>query len=226
MKTVKHFFVLALVALVLTAVSCAKLDVVGTDSARAFGEVLEAIPQQLSYDDASGGWSLVAPDGGARFVWSRDFQPASPYDAALIVDARPFVDAGLDVNKLGASYIYRGDTLTVGAKFDNAKSGESWEAVPLACYKQIVKHGRKSIGYHAALDHYGVNVGGGNLIEWAQTTSTNDKDIVFVLDPAPLVAAGVDPSRVTGWLFAKVTVDDENGKPVEVDKLLKPFDLR
>jgi hypothetical protein len=55
--------------------------------------------------------------------------------------------------------------------------------------------------------------------------STNDKDIVFVLNPEPFIAAGVDPSKIDGWAFAKVTVDDANGKPVEVDKILKPFNL-
>jgi hypothetical protein len=53
----------------------------------------------------------------------------------------------------------------------------------------------------------------------------NDKDIVFVLDPAPLARAGADPARIAGWTFTQVTVDDENGKPVQVDKVLKPFDL-
>ena len=54
---------------------------------------------------------------------------------------------------------------------------------------------------------------------------TNDKDIVFVLNPEPFIAAGTDPNRIEGWLFTKVTVDDKNGRPVLVDKLLKPFDL-
>jgi len=37
----------------------------------------------------------------------------------------------------------------------------------------------------------------------------NDKDIVFVLNPEPLIAAGVDPKAVDGWVFARV--------PVEID---------
>jgi hypothetical protein len=55
---------------------------------------------------------------------------------------------------------------------------------------------------------------------------TNDKDIVFVLNPEPFIAAGVDPDKINGWAFTKVTVDDANGKPVQVDKILKPFDLQ
>ncbi len=54
---------------------------------------------------------------------------------------------------------------------------------------------RGSISYHMALDHYGVALGGGNMFEWAKDLGANDKDIVFVLDPEPLIAAGVDPQR-------------------------------
>jgi hypothetical protein len=64
------------------------------------------------------------------------------------------------------------------------------------------------------------------MFEWAKDMGTNDKDMVFVLNPEPFIAAGVDPGKIAGWAFAKVTVDDENGKPIEVDKILKPFDLR
>jgi hypothetical protein len=81
------------------------------------------------------------------------------------------------------------------------------------------------IGYHGAADHFGVNLGGGNLFEWAKDMSKNDKDIVCVLNPQPFIDAGVDPAMVEGWLFAKVAVEDEKGRPVEVDKFLKPFDI-
>jgi hypothetical protein len=63
------------------------------------------------------------------------------------------------------------------------------------------------------------------MFEWAKDMSTNDKDIVFVLNPEPFIKAGVDPNKIEGWAFAKVTVDDANGKPIEVDKILKPFNI-
>lgn len=34
-----------------------------------------------------------------------------------------------------------------------------------------------------------------------------------------------DPNAVDGWVFAKVETMDENGKKVQLDKFLKPFDL-
>jgi len=68
-------------------------------------------------------------------------------------------------------------------------------------------------------------VGDGSLFEWAKNLNTNDKDIVFVLNPEPFIMAGVDPNSIEGWTFTKVPVDDDKGKMIEVDKILKPFDL-
>lgn len=48
----------------------------------------------------------------------------------------------------------------------------------------------------------------------------------MLLNPEAFINAGVDPSKVEGWVFAKVPVKDDNGKEIEVDKLLKPFDLK
>jgi len=44
-------------------------------------------------------------------------------------------------------------------------------------------------------------------------------------DAVPFITAGTNPALIEGWLFTKVTVDDENGRPVQTDKILKPFNL-
>jgi len=107
----------------------------------------------------------------------------------LEIDAAPFIAAGLDPAQLPDNFIFSDGLLTVGSKWGNEQLNHNGEATPLAAYQQIVKLKRDSIGYHGALDHYGINLGGGNLFEWAKTLSANDKDIVFVLDPAPFLAA-------------------------------------
>ena len=103
---------------------------------------------------------------------------------------------------------------------------------PLAAYEQIVNLSRGSISYHMALDHYGVALGGGNMFEWAKDLERNtfadgeqDKDIVFVLNPEPMIAAGVDPEKVEGWAYALVEVEEGAGM-VSAYRLLKPFDIR
>ncbi|MDR1257504.1 MAG: hypothetical protein LBJ86_07130 [Spirochaetaceae bacterium] len=213
--------IIAAALLVPAAASCGKLDVVGSGSASSFEKVLELLP--AAPDD--GGWTITAPDG-SRFFWSRDYSKSPRYDVMIEFDAAPFLAAGLDPVKLPENFTVDGARIRAGAKLGGEQLRYSGEITPLASYQQLVRLKRSSIGYHAALDHYGVNLGGGNLFEWAKDMTTNDKDIVFVLDPAPLVSAGANPAAIDGWLFTKVTVDDENGKPVQVDKVLKPFDLR
>jgi hypothetical protein len=215
------FFVL----LALTAVSCGQLDVVGKESVKSFDKVLQLTPQAVTPDEMNGGWSLAAPDSGARFIWSKNYAESPLHDVMLEFDAAPFIAAGLNPERLPENFAFYEGKLMVGTKLGQETLKYTGEATPLASYEQIVKLKRSAIGYHGALDHYGVNLGDGNLFEWAKDMGTNDKDIVFVLNPEPFINAGVDPSGIDGWVFAKVTVDDANGKPVEVDKILKPFNL-
>jgi hypothetical protein len=108
----------------------------------------------------------------------------------------------------------------------------SGTSTALSAYELIVSKYRDSINYHTSLDHYGVKLGDGNMFEWAKDMQVNgyddsnqDKDIVFVLNPDPLIAAGADPEKIEGWAYSQVP-SEENGKTEQVWKLLKPFDLK
>jgi hypothetical protein len=222
----KFFGVIISVVLVILVVSCGNLDVVGKDSVNAFDKILKVLPQAITRDDMNGGWSLASPDKEARFIWSRNFAESPLHDVMLEFNAAPFIAAGLDPAKLPDTIAFYEGKIMLGTKLGEETLKYSGEVTPLASYEQIVKLKRAAIGYHGALDHYGVNLSGGNLFEWAKDMSVNVKDIVFVLNPEPFINAGVDPNKIEGWAFSKVTVDDENGKPREVDKILKPFDLQ
>jgi hypothetical protein len=224
-KLLKKTELILFAALALTALSCGNLDVVGKDSVNSFDKILKARPQAVTPDEMNGGWSLAAPDGAVRYIWSKNYAESPLHDVMLEFDAAPFIAAGLDPERLPENFAFYEGMIMVGTKLGEETLKYTGEVTPLASYEQIVKQKRSSIGYHGALDHYGVSLGDGNLFEWAKDMSTNDKDIVFVLNPEPLIAAGVDPSRISGWTFTKVTVDDANGKPIEVDKILKPFNL-
>jgi hypothetical protein len=217
------------------------LDVVGRQSVASFDEVLKTIPDRIAADELNAGWALSAPDGSARFIWSGDFSSAPLHDVMLEFDARPFIDAGLDPGKLPDNYAFYeggamggmgGQTLMVGVKLGGGKADGEGGATALAAYEHIAGNYRDSINYHASLDHYGVKLGDGNMFEWAKDMQVNgyddsnqDQDIVFVLNPEPLIAAGADPEKIEGWTYAQVPVE-ENGKTEQVWKLLKPFDLR
>ncbi|MGI6004910.1 MAG: hypothetical protein ACOX88_05800 [Christensenellales bacterium] len=213
-------------ALLVVFAACRQLDVVGSVALSSFEEVAGALAGSIASDEANGGWALTAPDGSARFIWSADFSGSQRYDVMLEVDAQPFIDAGLDVDLLPDEYVAAGDIILIGTDLTDEAPDYDGEITPLSSFEQIVKFSRDSIGYHEALDHYGVDLEGGNMFEWAKDMSTNDKDIVFVLNPQPFIDAGVDPENVGGWVFAAVPVMDEKGNDIEVEKLLKPFEIQ
>ena len=212
-----------LVATVIFAGCTSQLDVVADKSISSFESVINELPIEADSEDSS--WILTAPDNSAKFLWSKDFSSTTDYDVKLELDPQPFINAGLDISKLPEGAIY-GDKIILGTDLSDEKLTYNGEATPLDSYKKIVEKSRDSIGYHAALDHYGIDLENGNMFEWAKDISTNDKDIVFVLNPQMFIDAGVNPQEVEGWVFAKVETMDKDGKKIEVDKFLKPFDLK
>jgi hypothetical protein len=215
------------------------LDVVGKQSVTSLKAVLETIPDKVAADEMNAGWELMAPDDSVRFVWSEDYSRSPLHDVMLEMDAEPFLSAGLDPAKLPGNYVFYeddalggmgGKMLMVGKKLGDDEKVSS-TATALSAYALIVDKYRDAINYHTSLDHFGVKLGDGNMFEWAKDMETNgyddsvqDKDIVFVLNPQPLIDAGVDPENVQGWIYTQVPIE-ENGKTEQVWKFLKPFDL-
>ena len=201
--------------------ACSALDVVGKDSIRAFHKVLRVLPAQGS---AQKGWVVTAPDGEACLGIYNDV-------VSMEVKAKPFVEAGLDLGKLDNSLdnVTEDSLVFFSAGFDML--GENIKDSAAAQFEAAASFLRSDIGYHTPMDHYNLSFGGGNMFEWAKNMKTNgttseiqDKDIVFVLNPEPFLAAGVDPEKIEGWVYKQVAVE-ENGKTEQVWKFLKPFDL-
>lgn len=215
--------VLAAAAVAVALAGCTALDVVGTTAVTTFKALVEKEASAISRDSATGRWVLASP-AGERFEWSSSFAGSGP-DFLVSFDAKPWKEAGLDPARLPADlYSFDPAADRISLAFEFGSKGSS-ALSPLASFSSIVKEYRPRIGYHEALDHYGIALGDGNMFEWAKDMTKNDKDIVFVLNPAHLVEAGVDPARLTGWAFAKVPMKDAQGKDVQVDKFLKPYDL-
>jgi hypothetical protein len=139
--------------------SCGKLDVVGTGSVQSFDKVLRQIPQAVMRDAANNGWSLAAPDNSVRFIWSRNYAESPLYDVMIEFDAAPFIAAGLDPAKLPENFAFREGRITAGAKLGTEELKYPGNITPLASYEQIVKLKRDRVGYHMAMDHYGVSLG-------------------------------------------------------------------
>lgn len=229
MRRMRAILTIAAVSYVMTlAAGCASTDVIAKYAVTSFDALVKADAAAVADDGTGKGWVLTSP-GGEQFVWSRDFSAQDTPDLQLVFDAQPFLEAGLDPTGLPAeTHVYdeASNQLTVFAELGSDAFDASGETTPLSTFEQIVKTYRASIGYHEALDHYGIALGGGNMFEWAKDLSTNDKDIVFVLNPQPFLDAGVDVVRIQGWVFAQVEVMDADGRKELVDKFLMPYDLK
>ena len=224
----KSLLVISILAILPFVTNAISLDLVAKVAVPSFDALLKAIPDKVTFDDAKGGWAIDGLDGKQRIILSKDFSSSNP-DIALELDAAPFVKAGLDVAKLPAGqYIYDSATgkITMPFTYGQAKFGTAAKKSALETFKQIIKNHRDLIGYHEKLDHYGIALGNGNMIEWAKDMSTNNIDMVFVLNPQPFIDAGVDPAKITEWVFGKVELKDKDGKPMILDKFLKPFNVK
>lgn len=203
----KKVLLVGLLFLSLLLTSCSSLDVVQKDAIRAFSDV----QNMMSIDSNGSEWQLESPDGTAVVNWNRA-------QIQIRVDSTPFVNAGLDISKL--AYADENGIYFVEEFAVSESLGES----AFDDFRDLVSVGRDNLSYHMEMDHYNIDVESATF-EWAKNMNENNKDIVFVLDPKPLIAAGVDPDAVDGWVFEKVMMHVD-GKVTEVDKLLKPFDLK
>ena len=178
----------------------------------------EALSQSIEWKSEGDKFTLVAPDQSVSLAINQSF--ASENDVVMSVDAAPFVAAGLDVSKLP-------EGLYVDGRLNYVTSieGTTTYTNVTEAFADILSIQADLVGYHAALDHYGLSLQDGNVFEWAADVNTNDKDIVFVLNPQTLIDAGTNVEAVEAWIFAEVEIMQADGTMKMVPKLLKPFDL-
>jgi hypothetical protein len=156
-------------------------------------------------------------DGETTLKISHDYELTGSDDIMLETPLQPFIDAGLDVSKLGNGYKVSDHMLYLTADYGN---GDGMTDTITDSLFESVKPDRSVLTYHQKLDHYGIKLTAGKF-EWAKDYTANDKDIVFVIKAQPLKDLGADVNNISGWTFT--TVQDTDGSNVDV--LLKAYDL-
>ncbi len=214
MKKILTAFAAVAAAAVLFA-GCASTDVVQKYSKQSFSEILKAAPSLVT--EGKNNDYILTVDGKTFLTVSRDYSQ-SEEDIVLSTPVQPFINAGLDVTKLGKGYKADGTNLYLITDFGK---GTGKKDTPEQALFESVTADRKALTYHQALDHYGIVLNGGKF-EFAKDYTKNDKDIVFAIAAKPLRDLGVDVQKVEGWTFK--TMQDESGK--DVDLLLKPYNLK
>ena len=203
---------------------CQDLDIIGNSSVVAFDALINSSPS-VAADDVNGGWKLTMPDDSTSFFWSSDFSKSKVHDVAIIFDPEPFINAGLDITKLPADMVL-GDALITGNNYTDEAPVYKGEITPIASYEQILLLKPEMIGYHDTAHHYMLHFGNGNMIMFARDIDTNEKGIVFMLNPEPFINSGVDINNVEGWDYGSYETMTTDGKKIMVERFVKSFDLR
>jgi hypothetical protein len=211
---------LAMMALTSLLAGCAATDVVAKYAASSFEIMARAMDASIEES-----YLVIRSPTEDLFALAQDL--SGNVDAFLSVDAAPFLATGLDPARLpaGPESSWAVEDGRLVGRFDLAPSGNAVGGDPKALMAALASAARGKIGYHAQMGHYGVMLDNNAMVEWAADARKNDKDWVLIIDPELVVAAEGNPAAVEGWILAMVPVDGPDGKMVEVQKLLRPFDI-
>jgi hypothetical protein len=196
---------------------CSSADVVLKYSPDSFKNIVNKYPTLITDNTLTDHYYYLTVDGETTLKISHDYSLTGTDDIVIETPLKPFVDAGLDVSKLGDGYKVNDDMFYLTADYGNGTGMK--DSITDSLFESV-KSDRSVLTYHQKLDHYGVKLTAGKF-EWAKDYTTNDKDLVFVIKAQPLKDLGVDVNNISGWTFA--TVQDADGSNVDV--LLKPYNL-
>lgn len=187
------------------------VDVVGREAVRSFSELIAALGDKVT-TDGQGNFTFPSPSGKERFFWGER--------VGVEFELEPFLNSGLDITKLPQNFAVSGDKLIIEIENKGFERGND----PAKAFENFVKNNRASIGYHASLGHFGVSLKVSHF-EWAEHIAANDKDIVFMLNPAVMSPLGVSAQKLDGWVVAQVEVMDGN-RTYPADRLLRFYDIK
>ncbi len=191
--------------------SCAELDVIAQKAPGSFARVMEL----AGLEDSGDRWEAELSGRVSITIEKR----RGPYALLVSFDAAPFLAAGFDQDSSGP-FSLQGGSLDLWSSVPGSGGLKSPEEAIAA----IARDERKRLGWHAALDHYGVDLAPGVMLEWARDPAENDKDLVIVIDPAAIGGPDFRPGDVEGWIYADVEIERE-GRKSAVKRLLKPWSL-
>ena len=208
----KRILIMAVFVLAITMAACSpSLSKQEKDAVKAFGDVLTRLPAE----EKDGWFQLTSPDGGAKFVFRND-------NSELVVDALPFIVAGLD--SMALDNVYKSIFYKSGLSFRLP----SWDMLnrnvkdtALEQFEADMRYFKTN--YNDDHGHYGINFSDA-MFEWAKDITGNKHGIIFALNPEPLIAAGVDPERVEGWSYVQISVELD-GQTEQVWRFRKTVDL-
>ncbi|HWQ21500.1 MAG TPA: hypothetical protein VN478_02085, partial [Clostridia bacterium] len=156
---------LVLAAVVLGAAFMAP-DAVAVYAVRSYDALLHAPGVEIARADAAQAWVLTSPGGETLTFGGND--TAGSNQLVVTLDARPFLAAGLDRSALpaGVELDGSGASARLVMRYDKGAGtfSDGSDVQPLQALDDLVHNHRAMLGYHTALGHFGLALGGGNMV--------------------------------------------------------------
>ncbi len=113
-------------------------------------------------------------------------------------------------------------TLATLAGCARVQTGDPVADGALKAFNGMVSQHKDRKGFHATMQHWGITLSGADKFEWSKDTSANGIDFAMVMAAEPFLAAGLDVTRLSDYVFKAATV--EEGKAVP-DLLIHPYNV-
>ncbi len=229
----KAISVLLSLSLLLTLVGCDQSKTGSEESDKAltaFNAIVRQYPDKKGFHAEMLHWGLALP-GGDQFEWTKDTSEGE-MDFVMVMKAEPFIEAGLDPEKLsGHDYMYLEEStkkkMEAPARIAhafNVSDEKEFAQGSEDAMRRLLKQNPELVQYHEEMEHYRLLLGEGYEVQWTDNLHNELPEITFVLKAAPLVEAGLDVWALegSGWEFQSAGEDAMGTYP---DRLVKGYQL-
>ncbi len=229
----KAFLLLLSLSLLLTLSGCDQTKTGSEESDNAlaaFNAVVEKYPDNKGFHSEMLHWGLALP-GEDKFEWTKDTSE-SDIDFAMAMKAEPFVEAGLDPDKLPSDdYIYLEESTKkkmeaparIAHPFNVSDEKEVAQGSEDAM-RRLLKQNNDLVQYHEEMGRYRLYLGEGYEVQWTDDLTSGEPEITFILQADPLVQAGLDVEELdgSGWVYQPAGEDEMESYP---NRLVMSYDL-
>ena len=215
-KRIIFFFAAALygvivIASAITLSANPKLDVVANYAVESFESLGEEIGLRGGNEQL---YDVYSPDGTEAFSYGESVR--------LTVDPVWFIAAGFDPDKFGGEAAVEDSRLTIISDHVEGVVVTNDDNI-FDTFEKVLRSNRHALEYHMDHDLFELHLGGGNTYRWAKDWRTNARGMTFVLNPQPLVEAGLEIENLEGWTFANINMMHGPERGQTVPRILKNY---
>jgi len=173
----------------------------------AFNDIVKRNLDNKVYHEPMLHWGLALPTGD-KLEWVKNTNKSTA-DIVMEMDVVPFIKAGLDAKKLDENkYVVKPSSKINNQpvrdllfhRFNVSDKNEMAQGSDDAM-RRLLKQKPELVKFDQIENKFVLTLDGGFEVRWTESLGLNDTDFEFIIEAAPLIAAGVEPYKLkgSGW---------------------------